>query len=97
MALYQDSRKKGKYKLEGFDKCSSKILLARSETEEPLDLLLTTSSSAEKSWGKTGKTHLGVTSSDPEARRRGLGVTNLDQKSGDWAQESRARTWKSGG
>ena len=54
MALYQDSRKKGKYKLEDFDKCSSKILSARSETEEPLDLLLTTSSSAEKSRGKEG-------------------------------------------
>ena len=38
MALYQDSRKKGKYKLEDFDKCSSKILLARSETD-PLDCL----------------------------------------------------------
>ena len=48
MALYQDSEKKGKYKLEDFDKCSSKILLARSETEDPLDLLLTSPASAER-------------------------------------------------
>ena len=40
MALYQDSEKKKKYKLEDCDKCSFKVLLARSETEDPLDLLL---------------------------------------------------------
>ena len=78
MALYQDSGKKGKHKLEDFDKCSSKILLARSETEDPLDLLLTSSAEAEKSWGMEGKTHLGVTSSDLEVRRLGPGVTSLD-------------------
>ena len=39
MALYQDSGKKGKYRLEYFNKCSSKILLARTEIEDPLDLL----------------------------------------------------------
>ena len=47
MALYQESGKKGKHKLEDFDKCSSKILLARSETEDPLDLLLTSLAQAE--------------------------------------------------
>ena len=49
MALYQDSEKKGKYKLEEFDKWSSKILLARSDTEDSLNLLMTASASAEKS------------------------------------------------
>ena len=78
MALYQDSRKKGKYKLEDFDKCSSKILLARSETEDPLDLPLTSSASAEKSRGKEGKTHLEVTSLDPKVRRLGLGIMSSD-------------------
>ena len=36
VALYQDSEKKGKYKLEDFDKCSFKVLLGRSEEENPL-------------------------------------------------------------
>ena len=64
-------KKKGKYKLEDFGKCSSKILLARSETEDPLDLLLTSSSSAERSRGKEGQTCQEVTSPDPEVRRLG--------------------------
>ena len=81
MALYQDSRKKGKYKLEGFDKRSSKILLAKSEREDPLDLLLTSSASAEKSRGKEGKTYLEVTSSDPEVTRLGLEVMGSEGKS----------------
>ena len=51
MALYQDSEKEGKYKLEDFDKCSSKILLAKSETEDPLDSLLTSPASAERPRG----------------------------------------------
>ena len=57
MALYQDSGKKGKHKLEDFDKCSSKILLARSETEDPLDLLLTPSTLTERSRGKKVQTY----------------------------------------
>ena len=56
-ALYQDSEKKRKYKLEDFDKCSFKVLLARSETEDLLDLLLTPSAPAERSWGKEVQTH----------------------------------------
>lgn len=57
MALYQDSGKKGKHKLEDFDKCSSKILLARSETEDPLDLLLTPSTLTDRSRGKKVQTY----------------------------------------
>ena len=45
-----------KYKLEDFDKCSFKVLLARSETEDPLDLLLTPSTLAETSQGKEVQT-----------------------------------------
>ena len=58
---------KGKYKLEDLGKCSSKILLARSETDDPLDLLLTSSSSAERSRGKEGQTCPEVTSPDPKS------------------------------
>ena len=47
IALYQDSKKERKYKLEEFDKCSFKVLLARSEAEDPLDLLLTSLAQAE--------------------------------------------------
>ena len=65
MALYQDSEKKGKYKLEDFDKCSSKILLARSETD-PFDLLLTSPASAQRPRGREGQTHREVTSRGPE-------------------------------
>ena len=68
MALYQDSEKEGKYKLEDFDKCSSKILLAKSETEDPLDRLLTSAASAERPRGREGQTC-------PEVRRLGPEVT----------------------
>ena len=47
IALYQYSQKKRKYKLEEFDKCPFKVLLARSEAEDPLDLLLTSLAQAE--------------------------------------------------
>ena len=80
-ALYQDSGEKGKYKLEDFEKCSSKILSARSETEDPLDLLLTSSASAERSWGKEGKTHPEVTSLDLEVRRLGPEIMGSEGKS----------------
>ena len=75
MALYQDSEKKGKYKLEDFDKCSSKILLARSETNL-LDHLLTSSASAEV-MGKEAQTRPKVSSLDPEVRRLDPEVTRL--------------------
>ena len=65
MALYQDSKKKKKkYKLEDFDKCSFKVLLARSETEDPLDLLLTPSTLAETSQGKEVQTQPEVMGSE---------------------------------
>ena len=47
IALYQHSKKETKYKLEEFYKCSFKVLFARSEAEDPLDLLLTFSAQAE--------------------------------------------------
>ena len=78
MAFCQDSEKKGKYKFEDFDKCSSKILLARSETEDPLDLLLTSPASAERPREREGQTHPKVTSQGPEVRR--LGRKSWDQK-----------------
>ena len=49
-------KKERKYKLEDFDKCSFKVLLARSETEDPLDLLLTPSTLAETSQGQEVQT-----------------------------------------
>ena len=66
IALYQDSKKERKYKLEEFDKCSCKFLLARSEAEDPLDLLLTPSAWAERTWGKEVQTRPEVT--EPERK-----------------------------
>lgn len=50
-----------KCKLEDPDKCSYKVLLARSEGEDPLDLLLTPSTWAERTWGKEVQTSPEVT------------------------------------
>ena len=74
MALYQDSEKKRKCKLEDFDKGSFKVLLARSEPEDPLDLLLTPSALAERSQGKEVQTSQEVT-------RPGLKVTGPERMS----------------
>ena len=66
MALYQNPEKRRKCKLEDPNKCSCKFLLARSEAEDPLDLLLTPSAWAERTWGKEVQTRPEVT--EPERK-----------------------------
>ena len=67
-------KKKRKCKLEDFDKGSFKVLLARSEAEDPLYLLLIPSAWAERSQGKEAKT-------SPEVMRPGLKVIGPERMS----------------
>ena len=67
-------KKKRKCKLEDCDKGSFKVLLARSEAEDPLYLLLMPSARAERSHGKEAQT-------SPEVTRPGRKVTGPERMS----------------